>query len=161
MKTFYYTIIAAALLLSSCAKADPSEVSEEVEISKMVKATVVDGETTVTITTTENGETTTEVLTGTEAEAYLDDEQLNGEDHPAGSKVIVKKMDHDMSMNLDIDEILNSPELQDLDEETKAKIRTALEGAMGDLDFDINVEYSDDASGEPIVKTKVMVIDEE
>jgi len=161
MKTFYYTILAVGVLMASCAKADPSEVREEVEISKMVKAEVINGETTVTITTTENGETTTEVLTGTEAEAYLDDEQLNGEDHPAGSKVIVKKMDHEMSMNIDIDEILNDPELQDLDEETKAKIKTALEGAMGDMEFDVNVEYSDDASGEPIVKTKVMVIDEE
>ncbi len=160
MKTFYYTILAAGILFASCAK-EASEIKEEIEISKEVKAQVVNGETTVTITTTENGETKTEVLTGAEAEAYMETEHLNGEDHPKGANVFVKKMDNNVSLDLDIDEILNDPELKDLDEATKEKIKTALEGAMSDMEFDVDVEFSGDESGESIVKTKVMVIDEE
>jgi hypothetical protein len=119
----------------------------------------VNGETTVTVTTTENGETKTEVLTGEEAEAYIDTDHLEDIDAPEGAKVIVKKMDHSVDIDIDVDDILNDPELQDLDEETKAKIKKALEGAMEDMDVDVHVEHLGDEN-ESTVKTKVVVIDE-
>ncbi|CAG5087161.1 hypothetical protein [Parvicella tangerina] len=161
MKTFYYSILAVGILFTACAKEEASEIKEEITISKEVKAEVVNGETTVTITTTENGETTTEILTGSEAEAYMSEEHIPDGEHSTDAKVIVKKMDHDVNIDLDIDEILNDPELKDLDEATRAKIKTALEGAMEDMEFDIDVEYTDAESDESIVKTKVMVIDED
>ncbi|MCB9188621.1 MAG: hypothetical protein H6600_10170 [Flavobacteriales bacterium] len=161
MKKVNYTLLAVALLAVSCEKEETSENTESMAVTKEVKAEIINGETTVTITTTEDGKTTTEIISGDEAEKYLKEEKLDGSDAPEGSKVIVKKMDHSVNIELDIDEILNDPELQDLDEETREKVKNALENAMENMDVDMDVEYSGDDMDHPVVKTKVMVIDED
>lgn len=161
MKKVYYTLFAMALMVVSCAKEETSEITEAMAITNEVKAEIINGETTITITTTENGDTKTEVITGEAAEKYLDEEKLDGSDAPKGSKVIVKKMDQSVNVDIDIVKILDDPELKDLDEETRAKIKKALEGAMENMEIDMDVQYTDDNSDHPVVKTKVMVIDED
>lgn len=155
MKRIYYTLFAFAFLATSCAKEEVSEATDAKQITKEVKAEIVNGETTVTITTTEDGETKTEILTGAEAEKYMEEDHIDGSETPENAKVIIKKMNsEEVNLNLDIDEILNDPELQDLDEEIKAKIKTALENSLNEMDMDVHVEHS----GDPEIKTKVMII---
>lgn len=163
MRKIYYIILAAGILFTSCSKEESSEITESKNITKEVKAEVINGETTVTITTTENGETKTEILTGQEAEAYMEKDPMENMDLPEGANVIVKNMDHDVNIDIDVDKILNDPELQDLDEETKEKIKHAIENSLDEMEVDVQIEHSSNTSGtseEPIIKTKVMVIDE-
>lgn len=163
MRKIYYTILATVILLASCAKEEASEITESKEITKEVKAEIINGETTVTITTTENGETKTEILTGSEAETYMEKDPMENMNLPEGANVIVKNMQHDVNIDIDVDEILNDPELQNLDEETKQKIKHAIENSLNEMKVDVQVEHSNntsESSEEPIIKTKVMVIDE-
>lgn len=162
MKIIYSTILAVAIFATSCGKGGAPEIIEEQEITKMVKAEVINGETTVTITTTENGETTTEILTGDEAASYMETDHLSehmGDDIPDGANVIVKTLDHNTEIDIDVAEIMNDPEIQSLDAETKEKIQNALEGAMENMDVDVKVIHTE-GDHESTVKTKVMVIDE-
>lgn len=157
MKKIYYTALAIGVLATSCAKEEVSHTTEAQEIKKEVKAEVINGETTVTITTTKNGETNTETLTGVEAELFLEKDHLNSQDVPEGAKVIIKKLDHNSEVNLNIDEILNDPELANLNEETKEKIKIAIENSIGDIDHEM--ESTEKISGSKVT-TKVVVIDE-
>lgn len=161
MKKPFYSILAASFLFTSCASEGnnaPETTESHSEIKKEVKAEVINGEATVTITTTENGKTTTEVLTGEEAEAYMEEDPMESTEIPEGAEVFIKKLDHDVNVDVDIESILNDPAIADLDEATKEKIRIAVENGLEDMDIDVQVNESE--SGSSKLKTKVMVIEE-
>jgi len=141
------------LAISTCTQEE--KVKETTESNnKEVKAETVNGETTVTVTTTKDGKEEIKVLTGAEAEEYILENDLENMEHPEGTEVIIKKMESNSSINFDVEEILNDPELKGIDEETKAKIKKALDNAMKDVELDI------DQTSDTKIKTKVVVIED-
>lgn len=155
MKNLIYLSIGVLLMSTSCTE-QKEEVTTEAnkEIKKEVKAEIINGETTVTITTTEDGQVTTEVLTGIEAEAYMDKDPMEDTEIPEGAEVYIKKMNNEVSVDIDIESILNDPALIDVDQATKEKIRTAIENSMQKMDVEVNV---DEKGEDPTIKTKVIV----
>lgn len=141
------------LAFASCGKEEIVNETTE-SISKEVKAEVVNGETTVTVTTTKNGKEEVKILTGKEAENYMASNDLENMEHPEGAEVIIKKMENSSSFEIDTDEIMNDPELQGLDDATKAKVKKALDNVLNDMEIDI------DHTSENQVETKVIVIEE-
>lgn len=158
MKRLIYPLVVVLLLfVASCAKSESADKIKQ-EIRKEIKAEIVNGETTVTITTTEDGKTKTEVLTGSDAEAYMAEDKLSDLEAPVGAEVIIKKLDH-MDLDLNVDDIMNDPELQNLDEDIKVKVKAALENAMADAKIEMDFDIDEQTNSK--VKTKVIVIDEE
>ncbi len=152
-KIIYSGLMIATLAISSCTQEE--KVNETTEsINKEVKAETVNGETTVTVTTTKDGKEEIKVLTGVEAEEYMLENDLENMEHPEGAEVIIKKMESNSSIDFDLEEILNDPELEGIDEETKAKIKKALDNAMKDIELDI------DQTSDTKMKTKVVVIED-
>ena len=145
-------MIATLAISSSTQKEKVNETTEA--INKEVKAETVNGETTVTVTTTKDGKEEIKVLTGVEAEEYMLENDLENMEHPEGAEVIIKKMESNSSIDFDLEEILNDPELEGIDEETKAKIKKALDNAMKDIELDI------DQTSDTKMKTKVVVIED-
>jgi hypothetical protein len=152
-KIIYSGLMLTTLAFASCGKEEIVNETTE-SISKEVKAEVVNGETTVTVTTTKNGKEEVKILTGKEAENYMASNDLENMEHPEGAEVIIKKMENSSSFEIDTDEIMNDPELQGLDDATKAKVKKALDNVLNDMEIDI------DHTSENQVETKVIVIEE-
>jgi len=116
----------------------------EEEIEKSVKVEINDTDTTVTIETTKDGETTVEVLTGEDAAAYISEHEMGeGKENSSSEdvKIIVKKMDAEGD-DINIDEILEDADLDGVGEGIKKEIKESLE----------EVEMKE---GEIKIKTKV------
>lgn len=142
--------------LVSCGKEEITKETRE-EIRKEVKAETINGETTVTISTTKDGKEEVKTLTGEEAKDYMAMNDLTGDENPNGSEIIIKKIENSSSLDIDVDEILSDPALVDIDDATKEKVKKALENSLSDIELDIDFDNSTDSK----VKTKVIVIDEE
>ena len=153
-KIIYTAAVFAALTVSSCGNTEVTTEGAPSEISKEIKAEIINGETTVTVTTTENGKETVKKLTGIEAETYLAENKLEEGDHPEGAEVIVKTINTSKSTEIDTDEILNDPELDGLDAATKEKVKKALENALKDSEMHMESE------GDQKIKTKIIISDE-
>jgi len=80
------TLIISSSFLTSCC-----EDKERKEIKKEIRVEQESGQTTVTITKTEDGKETIEVLTGIEAEEFVDSHEADGLGDSKGHKVIVVK----------------------------------------------------------------------
>jgi hypothetical protein len=151
-KLFYATITLALFSATSCEKEAADKSSE---IRKEVSAEIVNGKTTVTITTTENGKEDIKVLTGKEAEDYMVKNSFEGENHPEGAEIIIKNLSNSSTLNINVEEVLSDPELEGIDAETKAKIKNALENALSESEINV------DKTGEMTVTSKVIVINDE
>ena len=153
-KIIYTAAVFAALTVSSCGNTEVTTEGAPSEISKEIKAETINGETTVTVTTIENGKETVKKLTGIEAEIYLAENKLDEGNHPEGAEIIVKTINSNSTTDINPEEILNDPELDGLDAATKEKVKKALENALKESEMHIE---SDD---EQKIKTKIIITDE-
>ena len=115
------------------------------QTEKRIEVIKENGETTVTITTTENGNTSTEVYTGEAAKAYL-------EKHNSTSSTCKK-----MNVNIELDS-LDLDWAQDFEGKTEEEIRAIVESHVGDLVNQLQLVQVDILSDSSVVNQNVQVI---
>jgi hypothetical protein len=139
------TFALVSILVTSCSSTEkptdesktPTSQTIEENTSTEVNAEINDsGEATVTITTNKNGIETIETLTGNEALAYIAKEELDmdsNSESSSSSTVIIKNQDGDEE-SIDIDEIMDSEEIKDLDAEVQARVKEGLQQANSEIE---------------------------
>lgn len=121
-KLLITSLIVGGMALSSIAIAQSVKDSDEKKKSEKIEITIVDGDTKVEITTIEDGKETTKVLTGEEAEKYME------ENHGGSGSMSINITDADDEFSIDI-------MMKEMEEE--------LQKHMGDVEFDFEDELAE------------------
>lgn len=147
--TIVATVFALVTISTFVLAQNRDKEKEITDIKKEVKIEIINGEKTVTITTTKDGEESTEILTGEKAEKYISEHEM----HSSGHSEINKKIIMDLDDDFDFEKMIDLSDFEGLSEEIQNKIEKIIsEIDINTKDGNFSLSIDDEEN-----KGKVMV----